>query len=199
MTIPNGTDMNDGAASSDRGLAESVGTGHVGATALFVGSEWEGKGLRFALDALVHAPAWHLLVVGRGDRKRFEHYAESLGVRGRITFTGWVDDPKPFYRDATAFVLPSSYETFSLAAYEAAAAGLPLLVTAVHGVDEILRDGQNGWVIRQDGRDIAERLMKLGADPALRAKMGEAARKAVAGYSWGKMVREYSALYRSLS
>jgi UDP-glucose:(heptosyl)LPS alpha-1,3-glucosyltransferase len=104
----------------------------------------------------------------------------------------------PIYARADVFVLPSSYETFSLVTFEAAAAGLPLLVTRVSGVEEILEDDVTGWGITQDGHDIANRLRLLSND-RVRLRLGAAARTAAARYSWDRMVEQYIALYRELA
>ena len=68
-------------------------------------------------------------------------------TESRLHFLGSVDQMPRLYAAADAFVLPTSYETFSLVTYEAAAAGLPLLVTRVSGVEDLLADGLNGWFI----------------------------------------------------
>jgi glycosyltransferase involved in cell wall biosynthesis len=168
-------------------------------TALFVGSEWEGKGLRFAIEALARAPDWQLLILGRGDQSRYEELARSVGAVDRVRFVTPTPDILPIYQAANAFLLPSAYESFSLATHEAAACGLPLLVTQVSGVEDLLEDGTNGWFIDQDAGDIALRLQALAADPSLRVSMGAAARVASTAYSWEEMARAYSELYERIA
>ncbi len=87
-------------------------------------------------------------MIGAGDEDRFRAIARRSGLAGRVEFIGAQLDPAPYYAAADAFVLPTAYETFSLASYEAAAAGLPLLVTRVNGVEDLLVDGETGWFIR---------------------------------------------------
>src|SRR5207248_1399513 len=130
--------------------------------ALFVGSEWERKGLKVAIDALAHAPDWKLLVVGRGNVASYRSHARASGVEPRVVFVGTASDPAPYYCASDAFVLPTSYETFSLVTYEAAATGVPLLVTPVNGVTDLLGDGSNGWFIDRCPEGIAARLRALG-------------------------------------
>ena len=96
-------------------------------------------------------------------------------------------------------MLPSSYETFSLVTFEAAASGLPVLATAVSGVRELIRDGQNGFLITQEPRLIAERLGRLAADPELRTRLGRAARRSVLDFSWEQMVTKHHELYERLA
>lgn len=166
--------------------------------ALFVGGDWERKGLRHLLDALPQAPGWRLAVAGDGDAEALLTRAGRAGIADRVHVLGASGDLPPLYAAADAFVLPTAYETFSLVTYEAAAAGLPLLVTRVHGVEDVLEHGRNGWFISQDGAGIAGRLRELEADPALAGRMGEAARTAAAAFSWDAMVERYLQLYDEL-
>jgi glycosyltransferase involved in cell wall biosynthesis len=165
---------------------------------LFVGGDWERKGLATVVDALANAPGWRLVVVGEGDTDALAARAARLGVQSRITLLGRQKSPAPIYSAADAFCLPTSYETFCLVAHEAAAAGLPLLVTKVHGVDVLLRDGINGWFIDRDSAEIADRLIALGEAPELRRSMGAAAAEASRHYSWQKAVRDHMTLYARL-
>jgi UDP-glucose:(heptosyl)LPS alpha-1,3-glucosyltransferase len=162
---------------------------------LFVGGDWQRKGLRFAIEAIAGQKEWDLLVVGSGDRSRYEDLARSLGAAGRVRLLDPTHDIVPLYQAADAFVLPSAYETFSLATHEAAACGLPLLATQVSGVEDLLEHGVNGWFISQDGSDISLRLEALADDPSRRASMGAAARASSMRYSWDSVARAYSELY----
>jgi UDP-glucose:(heptosyl)LPS alpha-1,3-glucosyltransferase len=166
--------------------------------ALFVGGDWERKGLRHVLDALTQAPGWQLAVAGDGDAEALLTWARRIGIAERLHVLGPSGDLPPLYAAADAFVLPTAYETFSLVTYEAAASGLPLLVTRVHGVEDVLEHGRNGWFVTPDGREIAGRLRELQADPALAGRMGDAARAAAAAFSWEAMVERYLQLYDEL-
>jgi glycosyltransferase involved in cell wall biosynthesis len=168
-----------------------------GLLALFIGREWEGKGLRVAIEALPDAAPWRLVVIGEGDAVRYAALAGALGVGDRVHFVAPTADIVPYYQAVDAFLLPTGYETFSLVTYEAAACGLPLLVTRVSGVEDILQDGVNGFVISREPASVADRLRRLGASPALRAGMGDAARAAVHGVDWRAMVASYRSHYRS--
>jgi UDP-glucose:(heptosyl)LPS alpha-1,3-glucosyltransferase len=110
-----------------------------------------------------------------------------------------VPDIQPVYELADAFVLPSSYETFSLVTFEAAASGLPVLATDVSGVRELIEDGRNGFLITPESQAIALRLGQLAADPALRAHMGQAARTSALAYGWAEMVARHHELYSFLA
>jgi glycosyltransferase involved in cell wall biosynthesis len=162
--------------------------------AVFVGGDWERKGLSTIIRALPAAQAWHLLVVGVGDRAEHERVAAKAGVADRVHFLGREMLPEQTYNAADAFVFPTAYETFSLVTHEAAACGLPLLVSKVYGVEDLLEAGVSGWFVTRDPDDIAARLTAL-VDPGLRVAMGQAAARAAASYDWRLAVTAHLALY----
>jgi UDP-glucose:(heptosyl)LPS alpha-1,3-glucosyltransferase len=165
--------------------------------ALFVGGDWGRKGLAFAINALVDAEEWHLAVAGRGDDAAYRQFAANSGVVERLHLLGVVSDAPMLYHAADAFVLPTSYETFSLVTYEAAASGLPLLATAVSGIEDLLVDGVTGFRITYDSPQIAARLRQLVATPGLALQIGTEARRATAKYTWDAMVARHRELYRA--
>jgi UDP-glucose:(heptosyl)LPS alpha-1,3-glucosyltransferase len=165
----------------------------------FVGGDWGHKGLRAVIEALAHAPGWDLVVAGRGHVPPYRELADSLGVGGAVHWLGVVRDMPVVYELADAFVLASGYETFSLVTFEAAASGLPILATAVNGVRELIEDGRTGLLIEAEPDAIAARLRRLAADPALRSRLGAAARDSALEFSWQAMVDKHHALYRRLA
>jgi FkbM family methyltransferase len=167
--------------------------------ALFVGDDWDRKGLFFALGALAEAPGWHLIVAGEGDADGLRQRAVQDGLLERLHLLGPVADVAPLYAAADVFVLPSAYETFSLVTYEAAASALPLLVARVSGVEDLLVDGENGWFVERDAADIAARLTTLARDPALMERMARRAREASRSFSWAAMVAGYMAVYHDIT
>jgi UDP-glucose:(heptosyl)LPS alpha-1,3-glucosyltransferase len=203
IAIANGVDTDKFAPDSRRteaaALRRELAIGEQRLVAIFVGSEWERKGLEPAIRALAAAPEWDLLVVGAGDRGRYEQLAERLGVAARIKWIGVSRDVAPLYQLADALVFPTSYEAFPLVALEAAASGLPILATPVNGIRELIADGENGYVVSAEPAVIGDRLRLLGESPELRRRLGAAARVAALDYSWARMVERHDALYRSLA
>jgi glycosyltransferase involved in cell wall biosynthesis/GT2 family glycosyltransferase len=155
---------------------------------LFVGGDWDRKGLALAIDGLARARAQGasiaLWVVGPGDRPRFQELASRLGVGDQVRFLGHRGDPERFYAGADVFLLPTLYETFCLAAFEAAASGLALIVTPVHGAAELVAGGAAGVGVERDADSIAAALHRLAGDPELRAAMGAEGRRRAAGHTW---------------
>lgn len=189
--IPNGVDTAAFSPTDEAAAAPPAGR----LRALFVGSEWERKGLRIAIEALRDNPDVSLTVVGEGDREAFGRLAAEAGAGERVEFAGSTSDVAAWFRRVDVFVLPTAYETFSLVTYEAAACGLPLLVTRVNGVEDLLRDGENGWFVERDPADVGRRLRALAEDPALRRSMGATARRDSLEHSWDRVVERYRELY----
>jgi UDP-glucose:(heptosyl)LPS alpha-1,3-glucosyltransferase len=202
MTIPNGVDTERFAPGvrrdEARALRAALGIPAERLVAVFVGSEWERKGLAPLLRALPNAGNWTLVVAGGGDETRYRELADSLGVGSAVRWLGVSRDIQLVYEMADALVFPSRYEAFSLVTLEAAACGLPILATAVNGVRELVADGQSGFLISQEPEEIAEGLIRLAADPALRSSMGGAAREAALGFRWQTMVAKHHDLYADL-
>lgn len=183
----------------------SLGFGPDDLVLVFVAlGHYERKGLSVVLSALaeLQEPRVKLLVVGgtTGRIAEFGQKAERLGIGASVSFVPTVADVRPLLWVSDAFVFPSAYETFSLVTYEAAAAGLPLLVTPVHGVVDILEDGVNGWLIGRDPLDVVHCVQRALADRAGFDAMGEAAAvaarrldQAAFGRSWRRLLDDVTA------
>jgi UDP-glucose:(heptosyl)LPS alpha-1,3-glucosyltransferase len=167
---------------------------------LQVGSGFERKGLATTLDALARSDGnAHLIVVGK-DRHlpRYRERARALGLAGRVTLTGPVNDPRPYYGSADAFVLPSLYDPCPNAALEAMACGLPIVTSTRSGAAELARAADAGLVCAPgDPVALAAHLRTL-TDPRVRAQMGVRARTAMLPLTPNAMVSQLLALYDRL-
>jgi glycosyltransferase involved in cell wall biosynthesis len=145
---------------------------------------FERKGLPLLLSALetVKGTAVRLLVVG-GQPDLVRSYGRTVRARGldeTVQLVGMQDDVRPFLWAADLFALPSTYEAFPLVALEAAAAGLPLLVTRLHGVEDMIEDQRNGFVVERTTEAVAAGLRRFSSLSAPeRRAMGERARASV--------------------
>jgi len=167
--------------------------------AVFVGHEFDRKGLPAAIEALVHAPTVLLLVIG-GIRKMVDDaraYAEKLGVSDRVMLLGEQHGLQKYLAAADMFVLPSVYESSGLVFLEALASGLPVVATRVGVAPEVVVDGVNGYLVGRDPVEIADRLERIAARPV--GAFTEAARASVAEYSWPKIARRYLDLAEELA
>lgn len=143
-------------------------------------------------------PAARFLVVGDGMlRKKCEQLAARMGVRDRMVFAGWRRDIPQVLAAMDVFCLTSRWEGLPRSLLQAMAAGRPVVATYVDGTREILHEGVNGYgAYPHEEKKIAERIGRLLADPARRARMGEEARRTVTEeFDIRKMVRDLEALY----
>jgi glycosyltransferase involved in cell wall biosynthesis len=169
---------------------------------LFVGGDWVRKGLAVAIGAVgrlarTGAPV-RLWVVGRGDEDRYRALAAEEGVADRVTFFGFRPDRERFFRGADVFTLPSAYETFCIAAFEAAAAELPIVMTPVNDVGALVRDGTGGALVERNPDVLAAALAPFVSDPVFRNADGRAARARVQRYTWDASTASVLDLYREL-
>jgi glycosyltransferase involved in cell wall biosynthesis len=162
--------------------------------------QFERKGLPLILESLT-APSlsqMKLLVVG-GEEDLIADYrrrADSLEIGNRVCFVGMQTDVRPFLWSGDAFVLPSAYESFSLVIYEAAAAGLPILAPPLNGVRDLLRDGENGFVVSRSRSSLISALERISTLPEeQRQTMGENAGRAAASFSEERFVDAWRSLY----
>jgi glycosyltransferase involved in cell wall biosynthesis len=142
-----------------------------------------------------------LCLVGDGpDRERIETRAHDLGVVRETLFLGYQEEVARFYSAFDAFVLSSANEGTPVTAIEALAAGTPVVATRVGGVPDVVRDGEDGFLVEPgDTEALAERLAALAADDALRERMGAAGRaRVVPRYAVSRLVDDIDHLYRSL-
>lgn len=188
VVLPNPVDLAAHVAPADfdrEAARAALGFGPADVVLVLVAlGHFEHKGLPQVLDALRALGDDHLrLVVVGGSAARVRDVEKEVADRaltGVVRAVGAVDDPRSHYWAADALVLPSRYETFSLVAHEAAAAGLPLVATPVHGVRDLLAAGA-GWEVTQDAASVRAALVEvLAAGQAGRRAAGERARASVA-------------------
>jgi len=175
-----------------------VGAGDGEPVLAFVGSGFARKGLDTLLAAVAMAQSRpRLLVVGH-DRaaRRFAELAKNLGIAGRTTFAGGVDDPRPWYAAADALALPTRYDPFPNVVLEALAMGLPVLVSERCGAAEILREGESGFVTAAG--DVDALAARIDALAGRASDFGPAARAAAEPFSFDAMAARLVALYESL-
>lgn len=208
--IPCGVDIEMFRATSDedrRALRAELGLGDE-PLLLFVGRLDPIKGLDLLLEsvALMRTQA-RLLVIGgnpAGDPEleRLRDRAAELGIGERVLFPGAVPqaDLPRYYSAAESLVITSRYESFGLAAVEALASGTPVVASAAGGLPSIIRDGENGLLIRwRSAAAFAERLDALLDDRELLARLRANARTSVERFDWRRIGDDVRALYQHLT
>ncbi len=207
VVIPNGVDHRRfavaGLAAERAVVRHELGLGADRFVLLLVGNNLRWKGGRHALRLLERLPAdVALVVVGDNSRRslpELEPLAARLEDQGRLRFTGQREHVERYYAAADALLFPSLYESFGLVLLEALAAGLPVVTArTVALADELIRDGENGFIVDHpwDVAGMALRIERLMRDPGLRDRMGRGARAAAEPFTWDRHVALTDALYR---
>lgn len=165
---------------------------------LFVGRLVHQKGCDVLLDALgrvKHLP-FTLDIVGDGpDRAALQAQAAAAGIGDRVTFSGWVARERigEHFRAAAAFALPSHIEGMPNAMLEAMAYALPVVATDVPGSRDLIDHERTGLLVpAASAESLAHAIERLIGEPALRARLGAAAREHVAtNHTWAATAAAY--------
>jgi glycosyltransferase involved in cell wall biosynthesis len=140
------------------------------------------------------------VIVGAGPlRAQLEKQAEALGLLpSAVEFRGSVSDVAPVYQEADICVLTSEYEGTPNVLLEAMASGLPVVATKVGGVPEIVRQGENGFMVEPgDEASLCAALVCLINDSQMRMQMGRNARAyAEANHCLDRLPTMLHGLYR---
>ena len=154
---------------------------------IFCGSGFRRKGLDYAIAAVDAVPGAKLLVAGEGRGR----------PHSRVAWLGHRADVGRLYAAADVLILPTLYDPFPNVCLEAMAAGLPVIVSRIAGVSEVI-DGDS--LVVEDPRDVkalAEAVRKL-EDPSVRRPMGDAARLKARQFTPERNVEENLRLYAAL-
>lgn len=141
-----------------------------------------------------------LMLVGSGDHKaEIEALVRSLGISDVSDVLGPVPHHEvPNYLNRLdVYVCPSRSESFGVAVLEASACGVPVVVTNVGGLPEVVEDGKTGFIVPPEDLDaLVDAVETLVRRPDLRSQMGQAGREMVARrYSWDESVRIMENVY----
>ncbi|MEM2514636.1 MAG: glycosyltransferase family 4 protein [Candidatus Bathyarchaeia archaeon] len=163
--------------------------------------DWERKGLGLLVEALTLLPrnSLKILVIGGGPIKYYQELARNMGVSDALIFTGFVRDVEKLYAAGDFFILPTVFEAWPLVVLEAAATGLPLLVTRVNGVEDFVEHGVNGFFIERNPYSIADTIGSIICDRDKLRIMGEEALKRVQMFDISRMVDAYRQLYEEIN
>ncbi len=148
---------------------------------LYLGALVREKGVFVLLEAARRCP--NVRFVFAGQWYRANEQAEGCRLAGaNVTFIGPVSGEAKARAlagaDLVAFPTFYYYETMGLVLLEAMQAGLPVVTTRRGAIPEIVQDGVHGFLVNeQDPVDLADKIQRLAADPALRKRMGEAGRR----------------------
>jgi glycosyltransferase involved in cell wall biosynthesis len=143
-------------------------------------------------------PGATLVLVGGGpDRRRYERLVREAGLQPRVRLEPWREDLDSYLASFDLFVLPSNFEGWGRACVEAAAAGVPVVMTDVGLAGELLIDGESARVVPVGDRQaLTQAILDLASDPAQRDRLARNAFEAVSHAGGGSM-EAYAAAYRA--
>ena len=137
------------------------------------------KGFDVLLRALRVVPNAELLLVGDGtERGHLQELANDLGVAERVTWAGWLSDPRATLGEMDVFVLPSRFEGFPLALVEAMLAERPVVATTTGSVEDAVIEAKTGFLVPPDDPEaLAEGINQVLADANRGGEMGRRGRE----------------------
>ena len=161
------------------------------------------KNIGFMLGALAVLRQWgvddfHLLLVGDGPGStRTQARIEELDLAGHVTLVGAVPPQEIalYYHLGDVFVFASKSETQGMVILEAMAAGLPVVTVRSSGIDDVVRQGHNGFKTPENRHEWAQSLKELLEDAALRTRLGQQAQEFAAEYDITHFARSVHGFY----
>jgi glycosyltransferase involved in cell wall biosynthesis len=172
---------------------------------LFVGNDFEKKGLPTLLHALAQLPCrLQLAVVGQSETGHAMHrLAQRVGVADRVRFLGSLHDMEPAYCAADVLVHPTLEDTYGMVVLEAMARGLPVLVSDVpySGIAGDLSDGGNALLLKNplDASQLAAAIQRVWNDATLAAGLSDQAIAFARVHAWDRAAGAYEAMYKHIA
>ncbi len=198
--IPNAIDLSLFTPLLDKPKSERV-------RLIYVGRLVDSKSPHFLIEALIHltkmddVPPFLLELVGEGKaRSELERMVIEHNLSKHVQFSGWIEHVKLVdrYRQADIFVTATTWEGMPNTVLEAMACGLPIIGTSAPGLDELVTDMRNGYIVPvKDAMSLADRLYRLIGNPFEQRRMGYESRKiAEQQFSWHFITKHYVEIYR---
>jgi glycosyltransferase involved in cell wall biosynthesis len=165
--------------------------------------------VKVAVEVLKRKPEIHFLLVGDGElREDIENWCKQQHRGSQMHFLGWCTrtqnyDVMDILKISDCFLLTSLWEGLPRSLVEASYAGLPSLAYAVDGVQDIIKNGENGFLIPPgDIRLAADKILQLASNPSEAKRMGQKALERIRSmgrdFDIAEMVREQEKLYKKL-
>lgn len=131
--------------------------------------------------AATQAPDAGIVIMGQGPQlEEYKQLAATLNIADRIIFTGFIANPFPYLKKSDIFTLTSIMEGLSIALLEAMFLAITPVSTYAGGVEEIISDGKNGFLLHYgDEEKLAALITQLYRNPLLKQETGEEARRTV--------------------
>lgn len=202
VVIPNGVhlDRYSPASPAERSEARrALGIPQDVRVAVFVGHEYDRKGLPLLLGALIGLPDHHAVVVGgTAEQVRLARKGLAPDLASRVHWLGRRPDAREALSASDVLVLPSAYEANPLVVLEALAAGLQVVTTPVGSVPELLTNDEVSRIVERTAEGVQGGLAGLAAADLAPETVRDRARSIAATQSWDLVAAEYLKLFERI-
>jgi len=205
--IPNGIDLSEFDNLPEEGeFRRKYGLGSAQKIILYLGRIHKIKGLALLVKAFadLSKPLRNikLVIVGLDDGylPSLKRLIADLEISDKVLFTGplYGQEKLKAYVDADVYVLPSVYETFPVAVFEACACRTPVVVTDRCGIADVI-DGQAGLVVPYDKDQLRDALLHMLGDDKMRLRFSEKGKLLVREkFNWEKVAEQIEKVYQSV-
>ena len=170
---------------------------------LFAGLNFDVKGLDRLLESIADFteagkkyPLLKLLIIGKGNEKKYSNMAENLKIRDRVIFAGIKHNVEKYYHAADLFSILSYRESFGIVILEAMACGLPVIISETVGAKDVVKQDITGYIIKNTNlkKEMSNALFAL-MNKEKREEMGENAKSIIANYDWDIVAKRVAAIY----
>ena len=174
---------------------------------LFVGRLIKRKGVGILIQSLAEVmesfPQLHLMIIGMGNEEaNLRNLVEKHNLGPAISFMGEIsrDEVLVHLQMGDVFILPSESEGMPNALLEAMSVGLPVIATRIAGIEEVVVDGKNGFLVQPGSRtELSNALLRLAEDSSLLCSAGQQSRAIIdMAFSLDYVADKYIQTYRKL-
>ena len=209
IVIHPGVDLNDYATADKRliraDIRKEYGFSSEEPIILFASMNFEIKGLDAIMLSLNQLKAkkrsFKLLVVGKGDIKKYTQMAREASIADDVVFTGPLSKEKliQLYLAGDMYVMLSKFDTFGMVVLEAMAAALPVIISGNVGAKDLVREDKNGFIVSDtsDTDYIAAKIALL-LDENIRRPLAAAAYQTATQNTWDRVTAKYQDIYADI-
>ncbi len=185
-----------------REIRKRFGIDEADTVVLFVSMNFELKGLDNLMAAMAMTKSkcplekLKLLVVGKGNEKKYGRLAQKLGIKDDVIFAGiWEDNIEQIYIASNIFAMLSQFDTFGIAVLEAMSASLPVIITGNVGAKDLVKNEINGFIVDREDIDLISSKIIFLIDRESRQNMAEEAYKEAMKNTWDAMAIKVLKIY----
>jgi len=185
-------------------LRKEFGISEADLLILFVSMNFEVKGLDALLAAITLLKSKYnnnqikVLVIGRGNIKKYKTLAQKLGIGEQLLFAGIRNDIERLYQAGDMLAILSIFDTFGMVVTEAMASSLPVIVSDKVGAKDLVIQGENGFVVNREDIDMISSKILFMLKKDKRLEMGKKAYSTALNNTWERMTQKVLNVYEEL-